>query len=147
NLILVAAFAVVTAAVFVASLTFPAFRVMAYAPLRELALPPPQPIEINLLYSTEKEGWLKQVLADIETNGPRIDGRPLRVNTKSSGPREMYLALLDGQEKPDVISPASSLQIAILDDLSRRKSNGVSLVNQSDTATCRSILQTPLVLV
>lgn len=147
NVILVSAFAVVSVIVFIAALTVPAVRAFAYAPARELLLPPPRAIEINLLYSTEKEGWLKQVLADIEVNGPRVDGRPLHVNAKAYGSREMYLAVLDGNEKPDMISPASSLQIEILDDLSRKKSGGVSLVNRSDTATCRSVLQTPVVLV
>src|SRR5438477_11691310 len=62
------------------------------------------------------------------------------------GSREIYLAVLDGSEKPTLISPASSLQISILQDLSASRF-GSPLVNPNDTTNCRSVLKTPLVLV
>jgi ABC-type Fe3+ transport system substrate-binding protein len=57
----------------------------------------------------------------------------------------MYLSVLDG-EQPDIISPASSLQIAILEDLSKSKF-GQPLVTTKDVDNCKSVVQTPLVLV
>jgi ABC-type Fe3+ transport system substrate-binding protein len=58
----------------------------------------------------------------------------------------MYLAVLDGSEKPDLISPASSLQIHLLHDLSS-SGDGSPVVDDSDHERCRSMLTTPLVLV
>jgi len=48
-------YALASLGIFSAAVLLPGFRQIAYAPLRELLLPPPAPIEISLLYSTEKE--------------------------------------------------------------------------------------------
>lgn len=100
------------------------------------------PIELSVLYSTEKEAWLNEVIANFEG---RVNGRPIRVTLEKMGSREIYLAVLDGSKKPDVISPASSLQIAILQDLSAK--SGAPLINTSDPTACRSVVTTPLVVV
>jgi hypothetical protein len=131
--------------IFIAALIFPAFRSIAYAPLRELILPPPQPITLNVYYSTEKSDWLDNILDDFYQTGYSVDGRPIELQMQKMGSREMYLAVLDG-EQPDLISPASSLQIAILEDLSQDKF-GQAVVNPSQSGECRSVVETPLVLV
>ena len=100
------------------------------------------PIEISVLYSTEKEAWLNDVMANFDGQS---NGRPIKVSLEQMGSREIYLAVLDGSRKPDVISPASSLQIAILQDLSAK--SGASLVNAADPTACHSVVTTPLVLV
>src|SRR5215510_12529119 len=95
--------------VLTAALISPPFRAIAYAPLRELILPPPAPIQVSLLYSTEKDAWLKEVITNFEESHPTVDGHPVQVTLKAMGSREIYLSVLDGSEKPDLISPASSL--------------------------------------
>ena len=114
--------------------------------IRTLQLAPGAPIELNVLYSTEKEGWLNDVAPRFEATRPQIDGRPIRLRLKKMGSREMYLAVLDGSERPDLISPASSLQVSILEDLSAGKF-GRAIVRANDPAVCRPTLSTPLVLV
>jgi ABC-type Fe3+ transport system substrate-binding protein len=146
NWILLLLFSVVTVVVFVLSLLLPGFRGIAFAPVRELLLPPPEPIILSILYSTEKQAWLEEVLIDFEANPPTVDDRPITVKLEKMGSREMYLAVLDGTHTPDVISPASSLQISILEDLSRNK-YGEALVDAANQTTCRSMLETPLVVV
>jgi ABC-type glycerol-3-phosphate transport system substrate-binding protein len=133
-------------AVFVASLLFPQFRAVAYAPLRELVLPPPAPIVVQVLYSTEKEEWLNEVVPAFEATNPQVDGHPVQLKLEKSGSREIVLALLNGEKQPDLISPASSLQISILQDQSPNVF-GQAIVNAADTGSCRSVLRTPLVLV
>lgn len=128
------------------SLLLPRFRSNAYAPLRELLLPPPKPIELSLLLSTEKEAWMDEVIQQMEKKPLIVDGHPVQVNVEKMGSREMYLSVLDGKYQPDIISPASSLQINLLEDLSRRK-YGDPLVIQSDQQYCKQVLLTPLVLV
>jgi ABC-type Fe3+ transport system substrate-binding protein len=99
-----------------------------------------------LVYSTEKEAWLTDALERFSKAGIRYQGRPIEVKTHSSGSRELYLDILNGLSQPDIISPASSLQIAILEDLSASKF-GHSIVNQKDSSLCRSAFNSPLVLV
>jgi hypothetical protein len=145
NWILAGLFAIVSLAVFTAALMLPEFRQVAYAPVREILLPPPEPITISLLYSTEKEAWLEEVIAEFERQDMRVNGRPVQVQMEKMGSREIYLAVLDGTRQPDIISPASSLQISILQDLSQSQF-GRPMVNQADTQICRSVVRTPLVL-
>jgi ABC-type molybdate transport system substrate-binding protein len=146
NWILFGIFIVISIVVLVAALVFPPFRAVAYAPLRELILPPPQPIVLQVLYSTEKEAWLKEVIAEFERSGARVEGHPIKIQVEKMGSWEMNAAVLDGTRKPDIVSPASSLQLAALKDASTIQ-GGKSLVNPADTSICRSVFKTPLVLV
>ncbi len=146
NWVLFVLFVLAAIGVFAAALLFPTFREIAYAPLRELILPPPAPIHLSVLYSTEKEAWLNEVIVDFEKTNPRIDGHPVKVELEKMGSWEINAAVLDGERQPVIVSPASSLQIAALQDASAARF-GHSLVNPADTAICRSVVKTPLVLV
>ncbi len=146
NWILLSLFGLMTIGVFIAALIFPAFRQTAYAPVRELLLPPPEPIQLPILYSTEKEAWLTEVIDDFETSGVMVDGHPIQIEVEKMGSWEINAAVLDGLEQPVLISPASSLQLAALQDASTLEF-GKSLVNPADNVTCRSVVTTPLVLV
>ena len=146
NWVLFGLFTIMTIGVFAAALLSPPFREIAYAPVREMIIPPPAPVVISVLYSTEKEAWLNEVVVDFERSSPRIDGHPVHIELEKMGSWEINAAVLDGTRQPEIVSPASSLQIAALQDASSAKF-GRPLVNPADTATCRSVVKTPLVLV
>lgn len=120
--------------------------VIGVSAARTLQLASGPPLELSILYSTEKEGWLSDLAPQFEATRPQVDGRPIQLKLKKMGSREMYLAVLNGAEKPDLISPASSLQASILEDLSTGKF-GRPIVRASDPNVCRPTLSTPLVLV
>jgi ABC-type Fe3+ transport system substrate-binding protein len=145
RLILIVTFGVFALGIFGIAVLFPTFRPIAYAPVRELILPQPKPIVLTVYYSTEKADWLNNILDDFYDAGFTVAGRPIELQMRKMGSREMYLAVLDG-EQPDLISPASSLQIAILEDLSQDKF-GTAIVHTSSAEGCRSVVETPLVLV
>ena len=146
NKFLFVVYSLVTIGVFVGALVSPSVRAVAYAPLRDLLLPPPKPIVVSVLYSTEKAAWITEAVARFEASRPSIDGRPVQLELKKMGSREMYLSVLDGDEQPDLISPASMLQISLLQDLSQSKF-GTPVVNPADSEVCQPVLKTPLVLV
>jgi ABC-type Fe3+ transport system substrate-binding protein len=98
------------------------------------------PIVLSVLYSTEKEAWLAEAAKNF---AGQVDDRPIQVELKMMGSNEMNQVILDDQARPDLISPASSLQISILQDLSAAKF-GRPLVNST---ACRSVVNTPLVVV
>jgi ABC-type Fe3+ transport system substrate-binding protein len=112
---------------------------------RNLPLLQGEPVVVSVLYSTEKEGWLTEVIPQFEATQPRVNGRPIKLEVKKTGSRDMYLSILDGREKPDLISPASSLQASILQDLSAAKF-GQPLARAADPASCRRVVNSPLVL-
>jgi Ca-activated chloride channel family protein len=132
--------------VLVAVFAAPQVRAFAYAPLRDLIIPPPEPIVVSVLYSTEKAEWMATAVERFRTTNPRLEGHPIKLELKKMGSREMYLDVLDGAEQPDLISPASSLQISLLEDLSASKF-GRPVVDSQNTETCHPLLETPLVLV
>lgn len=146
NWVILILFGLAAIGVFAAALIFPTFREISYAPLRELILPPPAPVVVTVLYSTEKEAWLTEVIADFDVSGAKVDGHPVKVELEKMGSWEINNAVLDGSRKPVIVSPASSLQIAALQDASATQL-GKSLVNPADTSACRSVVKTPLVLV
>jgi ABC-type Fe3+ transport system substrate-binding protein len=146
NWVLFGFFSLATIGVFAAALISPPFREIAYAPVREMIIPPPAPVVVSVLYSTEKEAWLNEIIVDFERTKPNIDGHPIRIELEKMGSWEINAAVLDGTRQPDIVSPASFLQIATLQDASSAKF-GRSLVNPADTTTCRSVVKTPLVLV
>ncbi len=146
NWALFLAFAVITIGVFTFSLINPSFRSLAYAPIREWLIPPPKPVEITIYYGTEKRDWLQGMREDFLATHPTVDGHPITIHLEGMGSREMYLAVLDSAIQPTVLSPASSLQISIFQDLSMQKF-GAPMVNLVDETICRPLVKTPLVLV
>ena len=149
NLVLYTVYAVATLGAFVGAFLSPGFRALAYAPLRDLIVPPPKPIVLDVLYSTEKAAWIDEGARQFLASGPRVEGRPVEIELSKSGSREMYLAVLDGDVEPDLISPASMLQISLLQDLSAARSDRFSgpVVDRTEAETCRPVLNTPVVLV
>jgi len=146
NWALLALYILATLGTLIGALASPAVRAIAYAPLRDLVLPAPKPIPVSVLYSTEKAEWLEEAVKRFAATHPRVGGRPIAIALTKSGSREIYLDVLDGKAQPDVISPASTLQISLLESLSAGKF-GKSLVIPAAPNTCRPVLTSPLVLV
>ncbi len=146
NYFLFVLFNILSIIVFILSLVFPQVRTLAYAPLRELILPPPKPITINMVYSTEKEEWLGEMIQNFEQENIRYNGHPIEIKAQKMGSREMILAIMDGEIQPDLISPASSLQTSILENLSQNKF-GTAFVESNNQNSCIPMLKSPLVLV
>jgi ABC-type sulfate transport system substrate-binding protein len=147
NFVIFVAYLTVTLGLLGVSLVSPAVRAVAPAPLRDLLLPPPRPVTLQVLYSTEKAAWIEEAVHRFEAQrSARVGGRPIDVQLSASGSREMYLAVLDGEAEPDMISPASMLQISLLQDLSASK-YGAALVNPDDSQSCRPVLTSPVIVV
>jgi Ca-activated chloride channel family protein len=146
NWVLFGIYVLIAIAVFFAAVISPPVRAYARAPLRDLVLPAPKPVVVSVLYSTEKEEWITEAAERFQSTRPRVDGHPVQLELNKMGSREMYLAVLDGSQKPDMISPASMLQIALLQDLSTSVF-GAPVVNRADSRTCRPVLKSPVVLV
>lgn len=146
NRVLFALYTLASLLIFITSLFSPMVRGFAPAPLRDLILnlilPPPEPVELIILYSTEKQEWLEEAIQEYEKTNPVINYRPVEITTTKMGSREMYLAVLDGKQKPVIMSPAGALQVKLLQDLS-----GGKYIPYGDANACKSVFSSPLVLV
>jgi Ca-activated chloride channel homolog len=81
--------------------------------------PPPakaeQPIELSIVYGSEKKTWFEEQARAFERASTRTrSGRPIRVVSKPMGSGEAADAILRGELKPHVYSPASSAYVNLL---------------------------------
>jgi ABC-type Fe3+ transport system substrate-binding protein len=77
--------------------------------------PAPTPVVVDIVYGTEKEEWLEDAAARFEATSPTVNGRPIDIVLEGAGSREMALRVaVEGDLKPTVISPASSIHTELL---------------------------------
>jgi ABC-type molybdate transport system substrate-binding protein len=66
--------------------------------------PPTAATEISMLYSSEKQEWIEASAADFQKEHPEI-----KLTLKAKGSIDAAQAIVDGNEKPTIFSPADSL--------------------------------------
>ena len=119
-------------------------RSRPYAPLS--ILPEPEPITITVISGAEKEQWLREAASAFEASGASVDGAPLRIELQTMSSGKAKDALLSGQIRPDVWSPASDLWIELLNEAHQRSGQVPLIAITGDDAPAPLVL-TPLVLV
>ncbi|HEV7559739.1 MAG TPA: substrate-binding domain-containing protein, partial [Kofleriaceae bacterium] len=98
------------------------------------------PVELTILYSTEKKTWLAEQMAAF--HGALRDGRPIHVTGKAVGSGEAMTAILDGSEKPVVFSPASTAYTTLLDHAWQSRDNHTKPV----ATTAEPLVLSPIVI-
>ncbi len=103
------------------------------------------PIVISIAYGTEKEEWLRAAVEQFEAESHRVRGRAIEIELEGIGSREMINEIIQGELKPTVVSPASSIQIELLQGEWQARSND-SILFEGDDAP-QPLVITPLVVV
>jgi len=98
-------------------------------------------IKLTVVYGTEKDAWLKAVVAGFRSAHPEIE-----LDLVGKGSLEAAGAILDGKLQPAVWLPADSLALNLLNDDWRTK-NGAALFASDGALAPQPLLLTPLVLV
>ncbi|MHA1264007.1 MAG: hypothetical protein ACTSRS_02130 [Candidatus Helarchaeota archaeon] len=81
---------------------------------------------LTMVYSSEKKGWIEDMIVPFKEWYYNKTGRTISVDFRSMGSREMVIALQTGEIKPILWSPASQLQVGLLN------SSMESMLNSSD---------------
>ncbi len=97
-------------------------------------------VSISMLYSTEKEDWIKEAAESFRAAHPEIG-----LKLEGMGSLEAAQAILDGAQKPTLFSPADSLVLNMLADDWQTRHHG-TLIARGDDAP-QPLVITPLVLV
>jgi hypothetical protein len=97
-------------------------------------------VSISMLYSTEKEDWIKEAAESFHAAHPEIG-----LKLEGMGSLEAAQAILDGTQKPTLFSPADSLVLNMLADDWQTRHHG-TLIARGDDAP-QPLVITPLVLV
>ena len=78
--------------------------------------PPADAVKLVIAYGSEKKSWLEEQVAAFHATDPRLEGRPIRVDARAMGSGEAVQAVLGGELKPHVVSPASGAYLTLLND-------------------------------
>jgi hypothetical protein len=103
--------------------------------------PPAARVTLPVLYSSEKEEWLRAAVTDFQKTHPEID-----VKLEPKGSLEAVRLLLSGEVKPVLWTPADSLAVNLLASESKL-AKGVDLVVHDGTRWPRPLVLTPMVFV
>jgi hypothetical protein len=97
------------------------------------------PVEITVLYGTEKRRWLEMAAGEFAKVRPEI-----KVNLVGKGSLEGAESILEGKDRPTLFSPADELALALLDADWQTK-NGAPIVAREGDDAPQPLLITPLV--
>ncbi|GIV95567.1 MAG: hypothetical protein KatS3mg057_0224 [Herpetosiphonaceae bacterium] len=116
-----------------------------YAPLSSLVAPAPEPVTITLAVSSEKEAWLNDAVARFEASKPTVGRRPIDVELESAGSLKLIDDILNGRLRPTAISPASTIELRLLEAGWQQRTGGAPLLT-GGSFTPQPLVFTPLVL-
>jgi Ca-activated chloride channel family protein len=81
------------------------------------ASPASPPVNLEVVFSSEKKDWASEAIGQFNASGAKTDdGRPIHVDAKYMGSVEPIDAIVAGTLKPHAFSPASSLVLPLLAD-------------------------------
>ncbi len=85
---------------------------LGWAPFQLATIGPGSaPVVVTVVYSTEKEQWLKDAATRFAATNPRIGGRAIQIVLEGKASREMVTDIVQGSYQPTVVSPASMMQV------------------------------------
>src|SRR4051794_13663513 len=91
---------------------------LGYAPFPLTTGPARPPILVTIWYGTEKKEWLEEAKKRFDDTKPTLNGRPIQVQLKGLGSREIAERVLSqswgSDSPPAAVSPASSLWLDTL---------------------------------
>ena len=104
--------------------------------------PGAQPVQLSVLYGTEKERWLKAAVDDFTKEHPGVV-----VQLKGMGTVDSLRAISEGREKPVVWSPADEIALNLLDTEWAAAHDGKGIVEREGELAPQPLLLTPLVMI
>jgi ABC-type Fe3+ transport system substrate-binding protein len=134
---------ILTAVAGLALLLFAAHRYGLFGKLRSAVpkAPGPQAVQLNVLYGTEKERWLKAAVDEFSKAHPGVN-----VQLKGLGTVDSLRAIAEGREKPVVWSPADEIALNLL-DAEWTARTGQTIVEREGELAPQPLLLTPLVMI
>jgi Ca-activated chloride channel family protein len=97
-----------------------------------------------MYYGSEKEAWIKDVVADFNSRNITACDGPITVNAIPTGSGTSMQQIVDGTIQPDIWSPAGSAWLTLLNSTWRRK-HGDDII-ASGAADVPSLVTSPVVI-
>jgi Ca-activated chloride channel family protein len=97
-------------------------------------------ITVTMAYGSEKKTWLEEQLRGFAASNPRTAaGHPVRVEARAMGSGEAQQAILSGDFRPVVYSPASGAYVTLLNEAWLRQPGRTTPVSPPDGAVVRNL--------
>jgi Ca-activated chloride channel homolog len=103
------------------------------------------PVTLNVLYSSEKQAWMEDVVKDFNNQNITACDGPITVNATPTGSGQSMQDILSGAVQPDVWSPAGSVWLTLLNAQWQTKHSGQQLIGTGATDT-PSLVTSPVVI-
>ncbi len=102
------------------------------------------PVTLTMLYGSEKQAWISDVVADFNSQHISACDGPITVNATPIGSGQSMQEIRDGQATPDIWSPAGSVWMTLLNDQWQSK-HGSQLISTGAGDT-PSLVSSPVVI-
>ncbi|WP_223258438.1 substrate-binding domain-containing protein [Thermogemmatispora tikiterensis] len=103
-------------------------------------------ITLSFVYSTEKESWISAAVAAFNQRGLTLGGKRISLpQAEERGSLDARDRILNGQLRPIIWSPASTLELNQLNDAWKAAHGGKEIVASSADLSPRSLVFSPLV--
>jgi Ca-activated chloride channel family protein len=102
-------------------------------------------VTLNVLYSSEKEAWIEDVVKDFNSRNITAGGDPITVKATPTGSGQSMQDILSGATQPDVWSPAGGVWFTLLNAQWQAKHGGQQLIGTGATDT-PSLVTSPVVI-
>ncbi len=103
------------------------------------------PVMLNMVYGSEKEAWIKDVVADFNNRHIGACDGPITVSATPSGSGTSMQDIIDGKTQPDIWSPAGGVWLNLLNSGWQQKHSGSTLIDTGATST-PSLVSSPVVI-
>jgi Ca-activated chloride channel family protein len=102
------------------------------------------PVALKMTYGSEKEAWITNVVKDFNSRQITACDGPITVQATATGSGQSMQAILNGQDKPDIWSPAGSVWLTMLNAKWQEK-NGKQLIG-TGASDSPSLVNSPVVI-
>jgi Ca-activated chloride channel family protein len=87
------------------------------------------PVTLNVLYSSEKQAWIEDVVKDFNNRNIAACDGPITINATATGSGQSMQDILSGAAQPDVWSPAGNVWLTLINSQWQAKHSGQQLRN------------------
>jgi Ca-activated chloride channel family protein len=93
---------------------------------------PANAVEVSIVYGSEKKAWMDDVVASFNASGATTpDGKPIVVTATPMGSADSLNRILNGELKPTVWSPASTILVPVANQRWAQANSGAALVGDN----------------
>jgi len=102
-------------------------------------------LNLNFVYSTEKQDWMQQVIEDFNNSNMQVGNKLIQIQGDARGSVEATSRILSGELKPVAWSPASDVELNQLINNWKKQHGSQDIIYTSGEMASQALVLSPLV--